>query len=110
MFVLTSCQGPRVWRACPMATSMLRLGDSPAGVAPTRFRESAEYWVNVGATKRAQLVLALRPTNRQHHRVSPIEKDLIRPTGRRARKQCLPALIVDECIIIPVRNVVKIFQ
>src|SRR5262245_47830924 len=46
-FVLTSCQGPRVWRACPMAMSMLRLGDSPAGVAPTRFRESAEHWVNV---------------------------------------------------------------
>src|SRR5262249_36166587 len=43
-----------------MATSMLRLGDSPAGVAPTRFRESAQYWVNVGATKRAQLALALR--------------------------------------------------
>src|SRR5262245_48809364 len=66
-----------------MATSMLRLGDSPAGVALTRVRESAKYWVNVGATKRAQLALALRLTNRQHHRVSHRARTVAVCRGRR---------------------------
>src|SRR6266436_1482065 len=51
LFVLTSRRWSSVWRVCPQAGSMRRLGDSRADAAPMRFLESAAYWANAEATK-----------------------------------------------------------